>query len=443
MKLGAHLSIAGDINNALKDAKRIGANTLQIFSGPPRNWKKLKRESNKLKNFRSLAKKNRISPVFVHAKYLVNLSSNNLQIRKKSIESLVEDLVFSQKIKAAGVIFHPHPKNLNLLVKNIRKVLEKSPKSTYLLLENSAQTKLEKIGMIIKKVKDPRLKFCLDTAHTYQAGYNLNKPSLLENTLKTIEKKIGFDRWIAIHINDSKTNLGSHHDQHADILEGKIKPEVFFVLLNHPVSSKLPFILETPAIKSEGLPGDIKNLSRLNKLVGQKLNKSFFQKPTLKVAKQLLGKYLIIKDKKAIKIGKIVETEAYVGLEDKASHASRGKTPRTKTMFGPAGRLYVYLIYGMYHCLNIVTEKRGYPAAVLIRAIEPVFGIEGKSDGPGKLCRELRLTREHTGLDVTKSKKIFIKDIGIKPKKIISTPRIGVDYAGKWAKKKWRFLIKR
>jgi DNA-3-methyladenine glycosylase len=173
---------------------------------------------------------------------------------------------------------------------------------------------------------------------------------------------------------------------------------------------------------------------------GKRLNKEFFNQPTLKVAKKLLGKYLIVNRKGRFQIGRIIETEAYIGPKDKASHASRGKTERNKIMWREPGRLYVYLIYGMYHCLNIVTEKKNFPAAVLIRAIEPVFGISGKTDGPGKLCRELGITQKDTGLDITKNNKIYVKDVNDKPKKILATPRIGVDYAGKWAKKKWRFL---
>lgn len=440
MRLGAHLSIANGINSALTDAKKIGANTLQIFSSPPRNWRQPKRKPDEFKNFRSLVKKNEISPIFVHAKYLVNLSSSNLRVRRNSINSLTEDLIFSQKIGAKGVIFHPHLRDPNILIQGMKKVLENSPKSQWLILENSARSNLEKLAKIIKASKNPRIRFCLDVAHAYQAGYNLTTPQGLEEVFETIEKKIGFDRWVVIHANDSKTKLASFHDQHADILKGRLKPETFLVLLNHPVSSKLPFILETPAIKSEGLAGDKKNLEILSKLFGQRLNKNFVQRKTTWVAKNLLGKYLFILNRKSVKIGRIVETEAYVGPEDKASHASKGKTARTEVMFGPPGRLYVYLIYGMYHCLNIVTEKKGYPAAVLIRAVEPVFGTKGRVDGPGKLCREFGLTREDTGLDITKSKRIFIKDIGTKPTKIISTPRIGVEYAGEWAKKKLRFI---
>ena len=105
-----------------------------------------------------------------------------------------------------------------------------------------------------------------------------------------------------------------------------------------------------------------------------KLQRKFYQRATLEVARRLLGMYLVRHHSEGITVGKIVETEAYVGPEDKASHASKGRTPRTDIMFGPAGYAYVYLVYGFYHCLNIVTESADYPAAVLIRAVEPVEG---------------------------------------------------------------------
>jgi len=179
------------------------------------------------------------------------------------------------------------------------------------------------------------------------------------------------------------------------------------------------------------------------------LPRKFYLRPTLPVAKDLLGKYLVYKNKSA----KIIEVEAYVGQKDLACHASKGKTKRNEAMFLDGGHIYIYLIYGIYHCLNIVTGKKDHPEAVLIRALE-----YEDCDGPGKLCRKFGLTRAQNGLDLTTPLKvnpeqsrgidltkgpIYIEDRGvIIPKnQIISTPRIGVAYAGKWAKKPWRFLV--
>lgn len=442
MKLGTHLSIAGGLHKAVKAAPKIGANTLQIFSGSPRGWEIKKLTNEEIEKFKKLAKKYHVSPIFIHGKYLVNLASQNKQIRQKSISSLMADLNLAARIGATGAIFHPHPKNPKVLTTNIKQVLKKSPKSTFLILENSAQMKLETIGEIIKAVASPRLKFCFDLAHAFQAGYDLTNSQGLYQIFASIKKEIGFNRWVAIHANDSKTLCGTGNDRHEDIGKGKLGPVPFFVFLNHPVSSKLPFILETPGFKNKGLAADKKNLKALKRLIGKRLDNESFSQSTLKVAKELLGKYLIVNRHGKFQIGRIIETEAYIGPNDKASHAYRGKTPRNQIMWGPAGRLYVYLIYGMYHCLNIVTEKKSFPAAVLIRAIKPIFGISGKVDGPGKICREFGITKKDNGLDITESDEIYIKDTGEKPKRIIATPRIGVDYAFQWAKKKWRFAAR-
>ncbi len=171
-----------------------------------------------------------------------------------------------------------------------------------------------------------------------------------------------------------------------------------------------------------------------------RLNREFFQQKTLKVAKDLIGKYLVRKiDGRTIR-AKIVETEAYCGSKDLACHAAKGKTPRTEVMFGSAGHAYVYLIYGMYHCLNIVTEKENYPAAVLIRGVE----IEGGKilNGPGKLCRELKIDKGLNKKDLITSKELWIEDGGEKVRGIKKTRRIGIDYAGEYKDKLWRFVSK-
>jgi len=172
------------------------------------------------------------------------------------------------------------------------------------------------------------------------------------------------------------------------------------------------------------------------------LPRPFYERPTLTVAKELLGKYLVRRGEAGLLAGRIVEVEAYVGPEDRASHASRGKTKRTEVMFGKAGITYVYLIYGMYHCFNIVTEQEGYPAAILVRAVELESGE--LVDGPGRLCRRFAIERVHTWHDLTLGEQLWVEDRGekISAKKILRVPRIGVDYAGEWAGKPWRFRLK-
>ena len=154
----------------------------------------------------------------------------------------------------------------------------------------------------------------------------------------------------------------------------------------------------------------------------------------------MVGKYLVRSIDGREVAGKIVEVEAYVGPKDKACHASKGRTPRTDVMFGQAGVAYVYLIYGMYHCLNVVTEQEEFPAAVLIRSVE----IDGEIiDGPGRLCRALQIDRSLNRLDLTRGASLWLEDRGVSVEKkaVRAHPRIGVDYAGDWAKKLWRFRL--
>jgi DNA-3-methyladenine glycosylase len=173
------------------------------------------------------------------------------------------------------------------------------------------------------------------------------------------------------------------------------------------------------------------------------LPKKFYQKDTLKVAQNILGCFLIRKVGNKIIKGIITETEAYVGENDLASHASKGRTPRTEIMYGEAGYAYIYMIYGMYHCLNIVTEKKDFPAAILIREIK-IENIEyKKTNGPGKLCKFLQIDRKLNDWDITKNKELWIESgIKIKKSQIHKAKRVGVDYAKHCKDYLWRFSAK-
>ena len=200
-----------------------------------------------------------------------------------------------------------------------------------------------------------------------------------------------------------------------------------------------------------------------------RLSREFYAQDTLEAARQLLGKYLIRRLDGETLAGRIVETEAYVGRCDKACHAYfYRRTARTETLFAPPGTAYIYLIYGMYHCLNFVTEPEGEPAAVLIRAIEPAAGAKTMArlrygdkpltpyrkknflNGPGKVCRALALTRAENGLDLT-GNTLFLcdrpEDAGLPPfpvpagERIAAGPRIGVDYAEEARDFPWRFRL--
>jgi DNA-3-methyladenine glycosylase len=168
----------------------------------------------------------------------------------------------------------------------------------------------------------------------------------------------------------------------------------------------------------------------------RQLPRSFYDRPTVLVARELLGKLLVHGDR----VGRIVETEAYLGPHDLASHSSRGKTARNAPMFGPPGHAYVYLIYGLYYCMNVVTEPEGRAAAVLIRALEPVRNIAGKTNGPGLLCKALDIDKRLNGHDLL-SAGFYIAADDFPPFRIVKRPRIGVEYARHWARRHLRFYI--
>jgi DNA-3-methyladenine glycosylase len=171
-----------------------------------------------------------------------------------------------------------------------------------------------------------------------------------------------------------------------------------------------------------------------------KLPRFFYARETLTVARELLGMHLVHRGPNGLQIGRIVETEAYKGPKDLAAHSARGRTPRTEVMFGPPGHAYVYLIYGFWHCLNFVTADHGVPHAVLIRGLEPISGIDNTTHGPGLLCRALHIDRALNGADLTLSQLWVEKPAEYRKPRIERATRIGVDYAGTWAQKPWRFF---
>ena len=188
--------------------------------------------------------------------------------------------------------------------------------------------------------------------------------------------------------------------------------------------------------------------------MSSKLPRSFYSRSTLSVASDLLGKVLVRRLGERSLTGKIVETEAYVGPHDLACHASKGHTPRTSVMFGPPGHAYVYMIYGFYYCLNVVTEPVGHPAAVLIRAVEPFENVDlmqelrnnpgdvtNIASGPGKLCMAMSIDKQLNGADLLGAT-IWIEDRKFDPGPICTSPRVGVDYAAEYKDKPWRFFVR-
>jgi len=189
-----------------------------------------------------------------------------------------------------------------------------------------------------------------------------------------------------------------------------------------------------------------------------RLDRSFFDRPTLEVARDVIGRFLVRGMGRDMLAGRIVEAEAYLGHPDRASHASRKDPNRARIMFGPPGFAYVYMVYGMYHCLNLVTESDGVPGAVLVRAVEPVEGVEvmrrmrtrtrvrpkremaltDLTSGPGRLCQAFGIDRSLNGVDLC-GRELWLEDRDHGPVHVCNGPRVGVAYAGEWALKPWRF----
>jgi len=185
------------------------------------------------------------------------------------------------------------------------------------------------------------------------------------------------------------------------------------------------------------------------------LPRRFYLQPTLRVARGLLGKVLVHETDEGVTAGRIVETEAY-REDDPASHSFRGKTPRASVMFGPPGVAYVYFIYGMHHCMNVVCQPRDVPEAVLLRALDPVTGDElmrrrrglaadvpawRLCRGPGALCRALAIDRTRNGADLRGGPLRIVAGSDVPGRQVARSPRIGVDYAGTDAGRRWRFFV--
>lgn len=173
----------------------------------------------------------------------------------------------------------------------------------------------------------------------------------------------------------------------------------------------------------------------------RKIPREFYAPGTVSIARDLIGMHLVHNDAGTLRVGRIVETEAYMGPRDLAAHSAKGRTARTEVMFGPPGHAYVYFIYGFWYCLNIVTAPEGVPHAVLLRALEPVSGLDDKTWGPGLLCRAMNIDKRLNGADLL-GEELWLEPPprGSPRPHITRATRIGVDYAGEWAQRPWRFF---
>ena len=275
LKLGAHQSIAGGLDKAIERVVKIGGNCLQIFSSSPRGWSFTKLNDHQINQFIKTAEKLSVSPIYFHASYLINLADDG-KIGQLSKQSLINELNLTKKLKIKGSIVHlgsyknkVESSKYQVLINNIKEILEKTPKETFFIIENAGNRKigqsLEEISLIFKDVKNHRLRLCLDTCHLFSNGYKFETEKELDQFLEKLEKLNLLDKLEVWHLNDSRDPFNSGKDRHENIGQGTIGLNEFKTLLNHQKTKNYPFIIETPGFGKEG--PDKKNLDILKSLV--------------------------------------------------------------------------------------------------------------------------------------------------------------------------------
>lgn len=278
MKIGGHVSIAGGLSNAIENELEIGGNCLQIFRGSPRTWKRQNHSEAEIEKFRNLVVEYDLSPVFVHAMYLINLMSDRESVAKQSYEVLSKEMEFADAINAAGVVVHigaigsrDYDEVHSELVLQLKKLLQECEWKTKLLLENSAGQKgkllsLEQIAQVMNAVESPQLGVCLDTAHLCGAGYDLSKVSIVNELSKWLIENDLIDRVGCLHINDSAVPCGSGRDIHANIGEGTIGLDGLKNIVTHKTFCDYPMILEVPGDDPKHKGPDSVNIQRVRQM---------------------------------------------------------------------------------------------------------------------------------------------------------------------------------
>ncbi len=272
MKFGCHVSIAGKVHLAIDRAIARGCETMQIFSGSPRNWRVTKLDSRDIEIFNLKWAKSEMNPLILHAPYLVNLGSPVREIHEKSIRAMIAAIERAGELGAAYFVFHVGSHGgagreigLRRVGEALEKILWETPSGVVVLLENTAGagfalgSTFQEIRFLLKQLRwSERIGLCLDISHAYAAGYDVSTKRGLEESVSQLEKAIGLDRLKVIHANDSRVSLGSRIDRHENIGEGFIGLSGFRRMVNHPSFADLPFILETPRMNPED---DARNLS--------------------------------------------------------------------------------------------------------------------------------------------------------------------------------------
>ncbi len=278
MRFGFQISIAGGFSRVVARATHLGCETIQIFSGNPRGWKNKPLSLAEAAKFKEEVEKENINPVFVHMPYLPNIASPRENLYSKSIKSLQEDMVRTEKLGSTYLVLHPgsritssEAKAMGRITEAINHALAQVKNRVIVLLENTAGQgtamgySFSQIKELLNGIDDKdRVGVCLDTAHALEAGYDLSKKEGLKKVIEEFDRLIGLEKLYLLHLNDSKTPLSSRVDRHWHIGDGYIGREGFRRIINHPELSHLPAILETPRKNDKD---DLKNISVVKALV--------------------------------------------------------------------------------------------------------------------------------------------------------------------------------
>ncbi len=276
MKIGAHVSSAGGLGKVAGRAHEIGAEAVQIFASSPRAWRFKEPSEEDVQAYLGNAEESGIADTFLHGIYLVNLGGDQ-ELVDKSVESLANHLKVASRIGASGVIFHGGSHKgvgfdgiLDSATAAMTRVLEGAPSDVWLIVENSAGmgahvgASFNEIGRMIAAVGSPQVKVCLDTEHTFAAGYNLADPEAIDSVMEEFDREIGLDRLVVVHANDAKVEFASGVDRHENIGEGYIGTEGFEVIMGHAAFRDIPFLLEVPGFEKKG--PDRQNVDILKKI---------------------------------------------------------------------------------------------------------------------------------------------------------------------------------
>jgi deoxyribonuclease-4 len=265
MQIGAHVSSAGGISKSIDRGLEIGCEAIQIFGSSARTWAFKHPPEKEIAAFTERRAETGMGAVFFHAIYLINLGSPNPELVEKGVQSLINYMTLAADIEAEGVIFHPgshkgqgYEQVFDQAVAAINRVLDHSPEGPYLCLENMAGmgqhigAKFEELGGILRAVDNPRLRICLDTQHSFAAGYDLTTIEGVEAMIARFDEVIGADMLAAVHANDSKQLCGSGVDRHDNIGEGYIGEQGFACIMGNPAFRDVPFFLEVPGFEGDG-----------------------------------------------------------------------------------------------------------------------------------------------------------------------------------------------